>query len=109
MCGSFGPDHAVLEPSEMGRFRHIGNRPHARAVRTQGHDSATAEVIHRFWIRVRPARSLSFNRLCRKPPSIGKWPKILVAVTALEQHDIAEREWPMFLFPIQYLVFVDET
>src|SRR5262245_22185862 len=93
----------------MGRFRHIGNRPHTRTVRTQGHDSTTSEVIHRLWIRIRPARSLSFNRLCRKPPSIGKWPKILVAVTALEQHDVAECELPMLFLPIQDLVFIDET
>src|SRR5688572_10933547 len=107
--GSFGPNHAVLEPSEMGRFREIGNRAHTWTVGTQRQDAATAEIVHRIWMRVRPARCFAFNRLCDKPPSGWKWPKILVTITAPEQYDVAESEWPVFLFPIQYVVFVDET
>src|SRR5262245_59628712 len=103
------PDHAVLESSKMRRFRKIGKRPHTWTVCTQRHHTATAEIVHRFRIGIRPAGRLSFYRVCRKPPSGWKGSKILVAIATSEQYDVAESKRPVVLFPVEDVVFVDET
>ena len=93
--GALRPDHAVLEPGEVGRLGEVGQRAHAGAVDAQRHDLAAGEVFHAVGIGAGPGGRLAFDGLGAIAAALGQRLVVLVAVAAVEQHHVAGTERPV--------------